>query len=184
MIGAMRKKLDSFELEPYQTNIIKTESSLFNCFNRKNVFYEIYRLFSSKLSKEELINVINNEGSNVWLTRIIIILIHLTSYYLILYTFTITLGIIPIFGSINSTILLLITCLLTLISYFLLLTTVWLFYRPIIAFILLGIVIILIFSSTLIQEHINQKFEYYEHRDSYNKHKIIAIREDASFLQY
>lgn len=109
----------------------------FCCFDYGSEPIPLFFCRFNKSRDQHLKNLSANKDCQTKFCRIGLFLMHFASYYFILYPFILLLGMIPFIGAVTSFVLIFFAFLVSLISYFLILITAWIFSRPVFAILLI-----------------------------------------------
>lgn len=158
-VGGLDSSQDGVrQIVPYKTNLYKAGCSYYCCCcTDSDEKYHINLLYQSKKSREEIVDELEQLNNNsTWCLRIVGFLMHFAGYYLILYPLILIMGMIPFLGAIGATLLVIFAFIFSLITFLLIIACAWICARPLYAFLLFGIIILLSFIGKTTKEHFSQ----------------------------
>jgi hypothetical protein len=183
MTGKLELQADGkYKFCPYCTNLKDINYNMFCCCSEEEVSnIEINTLYKGKKNREEVLKIVESEHTiNTSCLRICSYILHFVSYYMKLYSILLIIGMIPLFGAVGGLAIILIALLFSLITYLLIIGSVWVFARPYISTILFSAIIVLIIVTRIISDYIRQD-------DDGSKSVRLANRvfmEESNFLDY
>lgn len=155
------KKTDKekYAFEPFNTKISMPGCSyICCCFSESGENYKIEEVFCGDFSRDEIINKLLDESvKKTWIIRFGAFIMNFIGIYLILYPFILLIGMIPFLGAIGTTILVFFAFLFSLITFLFVIACSWIFARPLLAFLIYGLILVLIFISKFSKEKANEK---------------------------
>ncbi len=168
------------EISPFETNIKNAEFCYLCCCCEDSSYMKIDTVLTTKMTRQKYYEEINSQNStNTWLLRLLCFLLHFASYYLIFYPIIMIVGMIPFLGAIGATILIFVAFLIALVTFLFIIALAWICARPLRAFILFGIIGILIFVGKTSSDHIKAQYDNYERSNQGSSNSLTA---NARFL--
>jgi hypothetical protein len=153
MTGKITPKDDGYMFSKFDTGI---QTSAFCCCTAEEDNYTIHRLYREKKSREQIYKTVEQENNVCTFgMRLVGLALHFLSYYLILYPMVLLLGIIPYFGAVGASLLIVFALMFSLMTFLIIISISWLAARPVISLIIMSFVIMLYYTLGLIKQQID-----------------------------
>jgi hypothetical protein len=167
-VGKLQAEEDGkISLQKYKTPVAIPGCSYFCCLcTDSDSFYEVDLFYNQKMGREEIVNRLEEESTAcTWGLRLLGFILHFLAFYLILYPLILLVGMIPFLGAVGATVLIFFAFLLALMSFLFIIACSWICARPILAFLIFGVIFILMFVVKSSKEHTDDE-EYHKNMNT------------------
>jgi hypothetical protein len=167
-----------YKVTEFKTPIKHAEYSCYLCCcGETNESYTVDLVEEGEKTKEDIINMYRDGNKAcTFCMRIFGFLLHFTAYYLILYPLILLIGMIPFIGAIGAFVLILFAFLFSLITFLFIIACAWIVARPLMAFFLFSLIIVLIFLSKMSRDRFHNKDDQIMNQNDYRDGQINKMK--------